>query len=190
MHLPAQSPAGLALLDPEHPLRQELLPPEALAFLADLTRAFTPELRTLLARRVQVQARLDAGARLDFLPETAGVRAGDWRVAPLPLDLLDRRVEITGPPEAKMVINALNSGASCFMADFEDSCAPTWEALLEGQRTLKAAVRRALEVEDPAKGKRYRLDARTAVLHVRPRGLHLEERHLLVDGRPIPAPIF
>ncbi len=190
MHIPAKSPVGLALLDPEHPLRQEVLPPEALAFLADLTRTFAAESRALLARRHEVQRTLDAGGTLDFLPETAGVRSGAWRVAPLPQDLQDRRVEITGPPEAKMIINALNSGASCFMADFEDSCAPTWDALLEGQRALASAVRRTLTVEDAAKGKTYRLNHRTAVLHVRPRGLHLEERHLMVDGRPIPAAIF
>ncbi|HTL98293.1 MAG TPA: malate synthase A [Holophagaceae bacterium] len=190
MHLPAQSPIGLALLDPEHPLKDEVLSPETLAYLAELTRAFAPELRTLLARRAETQAKLDTGGRFDFLRETVGVRAGDWRVAPLPEDLRDRRVEITGPPETKMVINALNSGANCFMADFEDSCAPTWEALLEGQRTLKAAVRRELELDDTSKGKTYRLNERTAVLHVRPRGLHLEERHLLVDGRPVPGAIF
>ena len=190
MHLPATSPLGLALLDPEHPLRDEVLSTEALAFIAELTRAFAPELRTLLVRRREQQAKLDGGARLDFLPETAEVRKGDWRVAPLPQDLLDRRVEITGPPEPKMVINALNSGASCFMADFEDSCAPTWEALLDGQRALKAAARRELVVEDAERSRTYRLSERTAVLHARPRGLHLEERHLLVDGRPVPAPIF
>ncbi|HET6329444.1 MAG TPA: malate synthase A [Holophagaceae bacterium] len=190
MHLPAKSPDGLALLDPEHSLRHEVLPPQALAFLVKLTRDFAPELRALLTRRLEVQSRLDAGGALDFLPETKEVRAGTWRVAPLPDDLLDRRVEITGPPEPKMIINALNSGASCFMADFEDSCAPAWDALLEGQRALMAAVRRTLVVDDAAKDKTYRLNERTAVLHVRPRGLHLEERHLLVDGRPIPGAIF
>ena len=190
MHLPAKSPAGLALLDPEHPLRHEVLPPLALAFLVDLARASAPELRTLLARRREVQARLDAGEALDFLPETLEVRSGTWRAAPLPDDLLDRRVEITGPPEPKMVINALNSGASCFMADFEDACAPTWDTLLEGQKTLMAAVRRTLTVDDAVKGKTYRLADRTAVLMVRPRGLHLEERHLLVDGHPIPGAVF
>jgi malate synthase len=190
MHLPAKSPLGLALLDPEHPLKDEVLSTEALAFVAELTRAFAPELRALLSGRREQQARLDQGARLDFLPETAGIRKEGWRVAPLPKDLLDRRVEITGPPDPKMVINALNSGASCFMADFEDSCAPTWEALLEGQQALRAAVRRELVLEDAAKGKTYRLAERTAVLHVRPRGLHLEERHLLVDGHPVPGAIF
>jgi malate synthase len=190
MHLPAKSPAGLALLDPEHPLKHEVLPPQALAFLVELTRAFAPDLRALLARRQEIQSRLDAGGTLDFLPETQEIRTGTWRVAPLPGDLLDRRVEITGPPDPKMVINALNSGANCFMADFEDSCAPTWDALLEGQRALMAAVRRTLTVDDAAKGKTYRLNERTAVLHARPRGLHLEERHLLVDGRPVPGAIF
>ena len=190
MHIPAKSPIGLALLVPEHPLRDQVLSPEALAFLADLTRTFAPELRTLLTRRRQVQNQLDCGMVLDFLPETAEVRAGSWRVAPLPEDLLDRRVEITGPPEPKMIINALNSGASCFMADFEDACAPTLDTLLEGQVALSAAVRRTLVVKDAAKQKTYRLNDRTAVLMVRPRGLHLEERHVLVDGRPIPGSLF
>ncbi|HEU4952124.1 MAG TPA: malate synthase A [Holophagaceae bacterium] len=190
MHIPAKSPIGLALLDPDHPLREELLPPSALAFLADLTRRSGPELRALLRARQELQARLDTGERLGFLPETAAIRAGDWRVAPLPSDLLDRRVEITGPPEPKMAVNALNSGASCYMADFEDSCAPVFDTLLEGQRTLREAVRRTLAVDDPATGKAYRLGDRTAVLHARPRGLHLEERHVLVDGEPLPAAIF
>ncbi|HJU82806.1 MAG TPA: malate synthase A [Holophagaceae bacterium] len=192
MHAAAKPPlpAGVALLDPQHPLRDLVLAPAAVAFVTELVRAFRPGLDVLLQRRREEQARLDAGGRLDFLPETAELRASDWRIAPVPADLQDRRVEITGPTERKMVINALNSGASCFMADFEDACAPTWDQLLEGQRALMEAVRRSLRLEDFRAGKVYELKERTAVLLVRPRGLHLEEKHLLVDGRPAPACLF
>ncbi len=183
-------PAGLALLEPEHPLKDLVLTPGALAFVAELVRSFRPGLDELLQRRRERQARLDAGEALDFLPETAALRASDWTIGPVPADLQDRRVEITGPTDRKMVINALNSGASCFMADFEDACAPTWDQLLEGQRTLMEAVRRSLRFEDLRAGRVYELKERSAVLLVRPRGLHLEEKHLLVDGRPAPASLF
>jgi malate synthase len=183
-------PSGLALLDTQHPLKDRILTPGALAFVAELTRAFRPGLDELLQQRRTRQARFDAGEKLDFLPETAEIRDGDWTIGPVPVDLLDRRVEITGPTEPKMVVNALNSGASCFMADFEDACAPTWDQLLEGQHALMEAVRRTLRVEDPRSGKRYELKEKVAVLLVRPRGLHLEEKHLLVDGRPAPAALF
>ncbi|MBL0210855.1 MAG: malate synthase A [Holophagaceae bacterium] len=181
---------GISLLDPDHRLREEVLGSEALAFVADLARAFQPRIQTLLKARLRVQAELDAGKRLDFLPDTRAIRDGDWTIAPLPEDLRDRRVEITGPPDRKMVINALNSGARCFMADFEDSCAPTWNRLLEGQKNLMQAVRRTLQFEDGATGRSYRLNEKPAVLMVRPRGLHLEERHMAVDGVVVPAPLF
>ncbi|HEX6120282.1 MAG TPA: malate synthase A, partial [Dongiaceae bacterium] len=125
-----------------------------------------------------------------FLNETAHIRAGDWKVAPLPKDLLDRRVEITGPVDRKMVINALNSGASCYMADFEDSTTPTWENQLDGQRNLVDAVRRTITFDDPGSGKAYRLNRKTAVLLVRPRGWHLPEKHVVIDGRPMSGALF
>ena len=181
---------GISLVDPDHRLRGEVLKSEALAFIAGLARTFQPRIRELLEARRNLQLRLDAGQRLDFLPETRSIREGDWSIAPLPEDLQDRRVEITGPPDRKMVVNALNSGASCFMADFEDSCAPTWNRLLEGQKNLMEAVRRTLRFEDGVTGKTYALKDRTAVLLMRPRGLHLEERHLTVDGEPVSASLF
>jgi malate synthase len=144
----------------------------------------------LLARRRERQARLDAGESFDFLPETAGVRAGDWTVAPLPADLLDRRVEITGPTDRKMVINALNSGASVFMADFEDANSPTWDNLVQGQLNLADAIRRTISYVAPETSKRYALGERVAVLLVRPRGLHLVERHVTVDGADVPGALF
>ncbi len=130
---PLSLPAGVALSGPLRPGYEGVLTTDALAFVADLARTFTPRVKELLARRSERQVRLDAGERLDFLAETAGVRSGDWTVAPLPNDLLDRRVEITGPTDRKMVINALNSGASVFMADFEDANSPTWDNLVQGQ---------------------------------------------------------
>lgn len=167
-----------------------VLTPEALAFVADLERRFRPERARLLARRAERQARLDAGELPDFLPETAAVREGDWRVAPVPADLQDRRTEITGPVDRKMVVNALNSGASCFMADFEDATTPTWANQVLGQRNLADAIRRRIDFTDEATGKAYRLNGRTAVLLVRPRGWHLPERHVLVDGEPMSGSLF
>jgi len=167
-----------------------LLTPEALHFVADLARRFRPRLDELMRDRAERQALLEAGATLDFLPETAAIREGAWTVASLPADLLRRTVEITGPVERKMVINALNSGASCFMADFEDSNAPTWDNNVQGQINLCDAVRRTIEFKDPASGKEYRLNEKTATLIVRPRGLHLPERHLLVDELPVPGCLF
>jgi len=137
-----------------------------------------------------MQARFDAGHRPRFLPETSSIRESSWSVAPLPADLRDRRVEITGPVDRKMIINALNSGASVFMADFEDSNSPTWANVLDGQTNLMDAVRGTISFDDPDTGKRYRLSERTAVLMVRPRGWHLLETHLDVDGRPAPASLF
>ena len=178
-------PAGVELLAPGDP---EILSADALAFVALLERELGATRRDLLARRADRQAELDAGVLPDFLPETAHVRAGDWRVAPPPADLRDRRVEITGPVDRKMMINALNSGARVFMADFEDANSPTWPNCVDGQRNLADAVRRTISLE--AGEKRYRLNDEIATLVVRPRGWHLPERHLLVDGRPVSASLF
>jgi len=166
-----------------------VLTPEALEFVAALTRRFRARRDELLARRAVRQAEIDAGALPDFLPETAAIRQGQWTVAPVPADLQDRRVEITGPVDRKMIINALNSGAMVFMADFEDSNAPTWENCVQGQINLRDAVRRAIEFRAPG-GKLYWLRDETATLMVRPRGWHLDEAHVLVDGRPVPGSLF
>src|SRR5438128_1146468 len=168
---------------------ERVLTPAALAFVEDLTRRFRSRIDELVERRRERQARLSGGARLDFLPETSAIRTSDWRVAPVPADLIDRRVEITGPVDRKMIINALNSGAQVFMADFEDSNAPTWPNNLEGQLNLRDAVRGTIEFTSP-EGKRYTLAPRTATLMVRPRGWHLDEKHVTVDGRPISASLF
>ncbi|HEX4208032.1 MAG TPA: malate synthase A [Ktedonobacteraceae bacterium] len=166
-----------------------ILTPEAMNFLAALSRNFEQRRQELLQHRAQRQAEIDAGKLPDFLPETAHIRQSDWTIAPLPADLQDRRVEITGPVERKMVINALNSGAKVFMADFEDAHAPTWEATIQGQINVRDAVRRTISYTNPS-GKDYRLNERTAVLLVRPRGWHLNEKHVLIDGKPISGGIF
>jgi malate synthase len=163
----------------------EILTPEAMEFLALLHRTFNGERLRLLDRRAERQAELDAGATFDFLPETADVREGDWTVAPPAPGLQNRRVEITGPTSAKMVINALNSGAPGFMADFEDSNSPLWANMVGGQVNLSDAVRHRLEFDDAEKGKSYRLADEVATLLVRPRGWHLPERHILIDGEPM-----
>jgi malate synthase len=180
---------GVTLAGPDVPGADRVLTRDALEFLAALARRFGPSLRTLLARRIETQRQLDAGALPDFAEETAGVRAGNWSVAPAPPDLDDRRVEITGPTEAKMMINALNSGARVFMADFEDALSPPWRNVIDGQVSCLDAVRRRL-VLTTAEGKSYRLGERTATLVVRPRGWHLIERHVLVDDAPLPASLF
>jgi malate synthase len=162
----------------------------AIAFVEDLTRRCRPRIDELLARRHTVQERYNAGERPEFLADTADVRAGDWKVGAVPSDLRDRRVEITGPVDRKMIINALNSGAQVFMADFEDATSPTWDNLVEGHVNLMDAIRRTISYENPATGKRYALQAKTATLMVRPRGFHLPERHCLVDGRPAPGMLF
>src|ERR1700761_9173937 len=167
----------------------DVLSPEALGFAVTLQRAFNDKRKKLLEARVARQQRLDAGERPDFLAETQSIRESEWTVAKLPADLLDRRVEITGPVDRKMVINALNSGASCFMADFEDSNSPTWHNNLDGQVNLRDAVNRTISYQSP-EGKQYRLNEKTAVLLVRPRGWHLVERHFLVDGKPISGSLF
>ncbi|MCA9570030.1 MAG: malate synthase A, partial [Myxococcales bacterium] len=167
-----------------------LLTPEALDFLGILQRRFDGRRRELLAAREDRQARFDAGVLPDFLPETIAIRTAAWKVAPTPRDLLDRRVEITGPPDRKMVINALNSGASCFMADFEDSTSPTWRNVIDGQLALRDAVNGTLAFTDPASGKHYALGPEPAVLMVRPRGWHLDEAHVQLGGRPVSASLF
>ncbi|HLZ47034.1 MAG TPA: malate synthase A [Candidatus Limnocylindria bacterium] len=162
----------------------DVLTSEALDFIADLARTFEPTRRELLAARTARQAELSAGGELRFLPETKNIRDGEWRVAPVPADLEVRKVEITGPTDRKMVINALNSGASTYMADFEDANTPTWENIVSGQVNLVDAVRRKIDFTSP-EGKRYALNETLATLIVRPRGWHLPEKHLLVDGVPI-----
>jgi malate synthase len=183
----AAAPAARWTL-PLRPGDEQVLTPEALTFLAGLARRFQDDLDVLLAERQERQIRRDAGLRPHFYPGTQAIREGEWTVAPLPADLRDRRVEITGPPEKKMLLNALNSGAQVHMSDFEDSLAPTPENLLNGQKNLQEAVRGTLRHQEG--GKVYEMKEKTAVLMVRPRGLHLEERHLLVDGEPIRASLF
>ncbi|HET9329168.1 MAG TPA: malate synthase A [Steroidobacteraceae bacterium] len=168
----------------------EVLTPLALQLLASLHRRFNPRRLALLAQREARQRELDDGARPDFLPATAKIRAEDWRVAPVPADLQDRRVEITGPVERKMIINALNAPVKAFMADFEDSCAPTWENIVRGQVNLADAVRRNISFADPATGKIYRLAERTATLIVRPRGWHLPEKHVRIAGEAVSGALF
>jgi malate synthase len=167
----------------------EILVPEALKLVAKLHRTFDGQRKELLERRNRRQAELDNGKTPDFLPETAQIRADNWRVAPIPEDITDRRVEITGPTDRKMVINALNSGAKVFMADFEDANAPTWHNMVDGQINLRDAVRRTIEFQSPD-GKAYRLKDQVAALFVRPRGWHLVEKHLLVDGEPVAGGLF
>ncbi|MBD1372525.1 malate synthase A [Hazenella sp. IB182357] len=168
----------------------EILTDEAIQFVADIVREFSETRDKLLERRVKRQAEIDSGKMPDFLPETKEIREEDWTIAPLPEDLLDRRVEITGPAgDRKMVINAFNSGAKMFMADFEDSNSPTWENSIQGQINLRDANKRTIRFEND-KGKVYELKEQTAVLIVRPRGWHLEEKHMLVDGKPVPAGLF
>ncbi|WP_462412766.1 malate synthase A [Neobacillus sp. Marseille-QA0830] len=162
----------------------EILTPEALQFIEELERTFGARRVELLQNRKKRQKEIDKGKLPTFLPETKHIRMGDWTIAPLPEDLKDRRVEITGPTDRKMVINALNSGAKLFMADFEDATSPTWQNVIEGQINLRDAVRRTISFENP-NGKKYQLNEKTAVLMVRPRGWHLEEKHILVDGKPI-----
>ncbi|HEX8209803.1 MAG TPA: malate synthase A [Longimicrobium sp.] len=179
---------GVRVMGEDTPASTRVLAPEALEFVAALHRRFNPVREELLRARDARQAELDAGVEPGFLTETAAVREGDWRVGPTPADLQDRRVEITGPTDAKMVINALNSGASCFMADFEDALSPTWKNVVEGQANMQDAVRRTLTFASG--GKEYRLGEKLAVLIVRPRGWHLSERHVQVDGEPVSASLF
>ncbi|ACZ40314.1 malate synthase A [Sphaerobacter thermophilus] len=180
---------GIRVVGPMTSEYAEILTPEALAFVERLHREFNPRREELLRLRQERQAKILAGGTLDFLPETRDVREGEWSVAPAPADLNDRRVEITGPVDRKMIINALNSGAKVFMADFEDANSPTWANIVEGQRNLRDAVRRTISFENPD-GRRYELRDETATLVVRPRGWHLVERHVEVDGQPVSASLF
>ncbi len=170
------------------PADADVLSSEALDFVALLQRELGPQRRELLARRAERQRELDAGARPDFLAETRGVREADWRVAEAPADLRDRRCEITGPVERKMMINALNSGARVFMADFEDANSPTWTNVVQGQRNVMDAVRRTITLDTGEKS--YRLNDETATLMIRPRGWHLPERHVVLDGEPVSGSLF
>src|SRR6478672_11868753 len=183
------TPAGVQLLGAVTPAFAEILTPDALAFVAKLQRAFGNRREECLQRRQDRQAALDRGETLDFLPETKSIREGDWTCAPIPSDIQDRRVEITGPTDRKMVINALNSGAKIFMADFEDANAPNWNNMVEGQINLRDAIRRSIRFTNPD-GKEYKLNEQVAVLMPRPRGWHLLEKHVLVDGRPVSGGLF
>jgi malate synthase len=181
---------GVEILAPITENHADVLSPEAIDFIVDLQRTFNMRRKELLNAREERQRRLDAGERPNFLEETRSIRKSQWAVAPMPADIIDRRVEITGPVDRKMIINALNSGARIFMADFEDSSTPTWNNLLDGHINLRDAVRRTITYADPATGKQYKLNEKVAVLFVRPRGWHLEERHVLVDGEPMSGSIF
>ncbi|MEV7403139.1 malate synthase A [Streptomyces sp. NPDC091267] len=187
----APAPSSLAIVDAEPlPRQDEVLTPAALAFVAELHRRFTPRRDELLARRAERRTEIARTSTLDFLPETAAIRADDsWKVAPAPAALNDRRVEITGPTDRKMTINALNSGAKVWLADFEDASAPTWENVVLGQLNLIDAYNRAIDFTDPKSGKSYALKpaAELATVVTRPRGWHLDERHLQLDGTPVPG---
>jgi malate synthase len=182
-------PEGIEIRGRLTPAFADILDAQALAFVAKLARKFEARRRELMTARALRQAEFDAGKLPDFLPETKPLRETEWTVAPAPHDLQDRRVEITGPTDRKMVINALNCGANVFMADFEDSNSPTWENMIEGQINLRDAVSRTIDFISP-EGKRYELNERTASLMVRPRGWHLLEGHVLIDGEPVSAAIF
>ncbi|OUD16333.1 malate synthase A [Thioflexithrix psekupsensis] len=184
--MPTAQPPILTVIAPITPAYAEILTPEALAFVGEIVKRFSDRRNELLAKRVERQRQLDAFVMPDFLPETASIRNSEWQVAPTPADLQDRRVEITGPVERKMVINALNSGAKVFMADFEDAQSPTWEGIIEGQINLRDAINRTISYTSP-EGKQYKLNDHIATLLVRPRGWHLEEKHVLFNGQPIPG---
>ncbi|WP_028108759.1 malate synthase A [Ferrimonas futtsuensis] len=181
---------GLKIIGPHKPEYDTILSEDALAFLADLAGRFAPAVKQLLAGREARQAMVDAGQLPDFLPETKDIRDGDWKILGIPEDLRDRRVEITGPVERKMVINALNARVKVFMADFEDSLAPAWDKVIEGQQNLKDAVEGTIEYTNPANGKHYQLDEDPAVLIARVRGLHLKDNHVLFNGETIPGALM
>ncbi|MHB1630376.1 MAG: malate synthase A, partial [Bacilli bacterium] len=185
-----QCPPGIAIAGTYEPAFAAVLTPEALAFIAALVRTYAARRTELLRLRTERQQKIDAGQLPDFLPETRHIREADWTVAPIPADLQDRRVEITGPAsDRKMVINALNSGAKAFMADFEDANSPTWNNTIRGQINLFDAIRRQIAFTNPD-GKRYALNGQIATLIVRPRGWHLNDRHVMVDGEPVPGGIL
>src|SRR5437868_8262286 len=182
-------PAGLQITAETTSQFAEILTPDALAFVAKLEREFRARRDDALRARQDRQSRFDAGEMPDFLSGTKHIRESDWSCASIPKDMQDRRVEITGPTDRKMVINALNSGAKMFMADFEDANSPTWRNMLEGQINLRDAIRRTITFRSP-EGKHYELNELTAVLLVRPRGWHLDEKHVLVDGKPTSGALF
>ncbi len=190
MSSPTQYAQGIEILGTITPEFEQILTPDAMNFVATLSRAFEERREELLAHRAARQKELDAGKFPDFLPETAHIREDDsWTVGPIPQDLLDRRVEITGPVERKMVINALNSGAKMFMADFEDAHSPTWETTIQGHINLIDAIDRTITFTSP-EGKQYKLNEKIATLLVRPRGWHLNEKHVLIDGKQVSGGIF
>jgi malate synthase len=188
-HAALRVPEGVEVVGKVSPAFADILTPEALEFIAKLQRRFGARREECLQKRQIRQAAFDKGEKLDFLPETREIRESDWVCAPLPHDLLDRRVEITGPTDRKMVINALNSGAKIFMADFEDANSPTWANMVEGQINLRDAIRRTIRYTSP-EGKSYQLNEDLAVLMVRPRGWHLVEKHLQVDGKAVSGGLF
>ena len=179
-------PIGIGVIGEIKPGYEEILTPEALEFVGKLARQFGGQRQSLLQARADRQARLDAGVLPDFLPQTESVRTSTWSVAAIPADLQDRRVEITGPVDRKMIINALNSGAKVFMADFEDANSPTWDNTIQGQLNLRDAIEGTISFSSP-EGKEYQLNEKTATLMVRPRGWHLLEKHILLDGEPVSA---
>jgi malate synthase len=180
---------GITVTAPVSPEFAEILTPEALSFVATLARACVSTRAALLQRRHERQQAIDAGVMPDFLPESAEIRQGDWTIALLPADLRDRRVEITGPVDRKMIINALNSGAKVFMADFEDANAPNWDNTIQGQINLRDAINRSIDFVSP-EGKRYQLKPTIATLLVRPRGWHLHDKHVLIDDQPVPGGVL
>lgn len=186
--MPRPMPAGIEVTAPISKEFAEILTPEAMAFVAKLHRTFETRRQKLLGRRLERQKELDAGRMPDFLPETANVRAGDWTIAPVPHDLQCRRVEITGPVERKMIINALNSGADSYMTDFEDSNTPNWQNQIRGQINVRDAVRKTITLESG--GKSYKLNDKVATLLVRPRGWHLDEKHVKIDGQRVSGGLF
>ncbi len=181
---------GVAVTGAMRPRFNEIITPAALEFLAGLHRKFDRRRKELMQRRADRQHRFDAGELPDFLPDTKAIREQGWKIGPIPKDLLDRRVEITGPVDRKMVVNALNSGAQVYMADFEDACSPSWENLIEGQLNLKDRWEGRLAFTDPQTKKSYKLNDKVATLVVRPRGWHLTEDHVTVDGEPISGALF
>src|SRR6187399_3122625 len=181
-------PAGMEISAPLLPEYGRVLTPGAMAFVASLARNFEGRRRGILDARAARQAEFDAGRAPDFLAATREIRESEWTIAAQPADLLDRRVEITGPTDRKMVINALNCGASTFMADFEDANCPTWANMMEGQASIADAVRRTITFTQGDKA--YRLNEKTAVLIPRPRGWHLDEKHVAIDGQPVSGALF
>ncbi len=180
---------GLKITGQSRPEYSAILTPPALAFIAKLEREFREQRDVLLKKRARRQLEIDAGQLPDFLRETESVRQASWQVAPAPADLQKRHVEITGPTDRKMMINALNSGADVFMADFEDANSPTWDNMVSGHINLRDAIDRTIEFSSP-EGKQYRLNDKVAVLMVRPRGWHLDEKHVWVDGKPMSGSLF